>query len=180
VPSWPLELVTPNGVRLLGAIHACDRSELAFNESDAQHPLIAPLVTGVLAARPASCAGHGTGPSVPFSPLSFDESGLEALIAGAHVSVAAPGKRPAPGLPALGTPRSADGHWLVAPGPLGLLVVGDRKELWQTEKLGEHADATRLVDCVVANEAHAVACVDGAHVVLFDRPKQSASTTHKK
>jgi hypothetical protein len=183
VPSWPLELVTPHGVRLMGAIHACDRSELSFNESDAQHPLLTPLATRVLAARPASCAGHGTGPSVPFSPLSFDENGLEALLAGAHIRLAAPGKKPAPGLPALGTPRSADGHWLVSPSPLGLLVVGDRKELWQTASLaglGEHADATRLVDCVVANEARAVACVDGGRVVLFEHPKQSASTTHKK
>jgi hypothetical protein len=179
-PSWPLEVATPNGVRLLGAIHACDRSELSFNESDAQHPLRTPLPTRLLAARPASCAGHGTGPSVPFSPLSFDENGLEALIAGAHVSLAAPGKKPAAGLPALGTPRSADGHWLVAPSSLGLLVVGDRKELWQTANLGEHADATRLVDCVVANEARAVACVDSGRVVLFEHPKQSASTTHKK
>ncbi|MET0790742.1 MAG: hypothetical protein ABW061_04415 [Polyangiaceae bacterium] len=180
VPSWPLEVVTPSGQRLLGAIHACDRSELSFNTSDAQHPLLPPLATRVLAARPASCAGHGTGPNVAFSPLSFDDNGLEALIAGARVSVASPGKKPAPGLPALGTPRSPDGHWLVAPSPLGLLVVGDRKELWQTEKLAEHADATRLVDCVVANDARAVACIDSGRVVLFEHPKQPASATHKK
>jgi len=180
VPSWPLELMTPSGVRLLGAIHACDRSELSFNESDAQHPLLPPFATRLLAARPASCAGHGTGPAVPFSPLSFDDNGLEALIAGAHVSVAAPGKKLASGFPALGTPRSADGQWLIAPSPLGLLVVGERKELWQTEKLGEHADVTRLVDCVVANAARAVACVDSGRVVLFEHPKQSASTPHKK
>jgi hypothetical protein len=179
-PAWALDLVTPSGVRLLGAIHACDRSEVSFNESDAQHPLLAPVATRLLAARPASCAGHGTGPSVPFAPLSFDDSGLEALIAGAHVTLSAPGKKPVQGLPALGTPRSADGHWLVAPTPLGLLVVGDRKELWQTEKLAEHADATRLADCVVADEARAVACVDSGRVVLFEHPKQSASTTHKK
>ena len=182
--SWPLELSTPSGKRLLGAIHACDRSELSFNASDAQHPLLPPLPTRMLAARPASCAGHGTGPSVAFSPLSFDDDGLEALIAGAPLHVVEPGKKPSPSLPALGTPRSADGHWTVSPSPLGLLVVGDRKELWQ---LGQPPDATRLVDCVVANEARAVACVDAGRVVLFERPKQSASpastsasATHKK
>lgn len=179
-PSWPLELATPSGVRLLGAIHACDRSEVSFNESDAQHPLLAPVATRLLAARPASCAGHGTGPNVPFAPLSFDDTGLEALVAGAHVSLPAPGKKLVAGLPALGTPRSADGRWLVTPTALGLLVVGERKELWQTEKLGQHADATRLADCVVANEARAVACVDSGQVVLFEHPKRSASTTHKK
>ena len=181
-PSWPLELSTPSGKRLLGAIHACDRSELSFNESDAQHPLLPPLPTRLLAARPASCAGHGTGPSVPFSALSFDDNALEALIAGAPLHVVEAGKKPTPSLPALGTPRSADGHWTVSPSPLGLLVVGDRKELWP---LGELADATRLVDCVVANEARAVACIDSGRVVLFERPKPSASApsasaTHKK
>jgi hypothetical protein len=142
--------------------------------------LLTPLPTRLLAARPASCTGHGTGPGVPFSPLSFDDNGLEALIAGSRVSLAAPGKKLSPGLPALGTPRSADGHWLVTPTPLGLLVVGDRKELWQTKKLSDYTDATRFVDCVVANEARAVACVDSGRVVLFEHPKQSASTTHKK
>ena len=68
-----------NGQRVLGAVHACDRSELLFNESDATHPLLPPLTTRLLAARPASCAGHGTGPSVAITPLSFDENGLEAL-----------------------------------------------------------------------------------------------------
>ena len=181
-PSWPLELSTPSGKRLLGAIHACDRSELSFNASDAQHPLLPPLPTRMLAARPASCAGHGTGPSVAVSPLSFDDNGLEALVAGAPLNVAEPGKKRGASLPVLGTPRSADGRWTVTPSPLGLLVVGDRKELWP---LAEAADATRLVDCVVANEARAVACVDSGRVVLFERPKQSAtaagtSATHKK
>ena len=183
VPSWPLELSSPSGQHVLGAVHACDRSELLFNESDAAHPLLPPLYTHLLAARPASCAGHGSGPAIAIAPLSFDDNGLEALVAGARVTVAPPGKKPTAGLPALGTPRSPDGRWLVTPSALGLLLIGERKELWQTSKLSEHADASRFTDCVVANEARAVACVDGGRALVFERPRTSSpssSTTTRK
>ena len=142
-----------------------------------------PLTTRLLAARPASCAGHGTGPSVAIAPLSFDESGLEALVAGARVSVTPPDKKPAAGLPELGTPRSPDGRWLVTPTPLGLLLVGEKKELWQTDKLSEHADAGRFTDCVVANDARAIACIDAGRAILFERQQTKAaspSTTTRK
>ena len=178
-PNWPLDLVAPSGQRVLGAVHACDRSELLLNESDAQHPLLPPLATRLIAARPASCTGHGTGPSVLITPLNFDDNGLEALIGGVLVNVAPLGKKPVPGLPALGTPRSPDGRFLVSPSALGLLVTGERKELWQTDKLTEHADAARYTDCVVANDARAIACIDSGRAIVFERPKQTASSTHK-
>lgn len=179
-PNWPLELTSASGLRVLGAVHACDRSELLFNESDATHPLLTPLTTRLLAARPASCTGHGTGPVVTITPLSFDDSGLDALVAGAHVTVAPTGKKPAAGLPELGTPRSPDGRHLVTATALGLLVSGERKELWQTEKLSEHADAGRFTDCVVANDSRAVACIDAGRTLLFERPKATASTTTRR
>ena len=178
-PNWPLELLAPNGQRVLGAVHACDRSELLLTESDAQHPVLPPLATRLIAARPASCTGHGTGPSVLITPLNFDDNGLEAMISGVLVNVAPPGKKPVPGLPVLGTPRSPDGRSMVSPNALGLLVTGERKELWQIDKLTEHSDATRLTDCVVANDARAVACIDSGRAIVFERPKPSASTTHK-
>lgn len=179
-PNWPLELASSSGRRVLGAVHACDRSEVLFNESDATHPLLPPLTTRLLAARPASCTGHGVGPAVTITPLNFDDDGLDALVAGMRVTVASSGKKPAAGLPELGTPRSADGKWLVTPTALGLLVNGDRRELWQTSKLSEHADASRMTDCVVANDARAVACIEAGRAILFERPKTSAGTaTHK-
>jgi len=179
-PSWPLELASESGQHVLGAVHACDRSELLINSGDAAHPLLPPLLTPLLAARPASCAGHGAGPSIAITPLSFDENGLEALLAGALVSAGTSGKKPAARLPQLGTPRSPDGKFLVTPSALGLLVSGERKELWQTEKLTEHADATRFTDCVVANDARAIACIDAGRVLVFERPKPSASTATRK
>ena len=178
VPSWSLELAAPNGPRLLGVVHACDRSDLLFNETDAQHPLL-PLPSRMLAARPASCTGHGTGPSISVAPLGFDDNGLEVLLAGARISLAPPGKKPGSGLPAMGTPRSPDARWLVTPSALGLLVLGERKELWQTAKLPAHNDAGRFSDCVVANDARAVACLDSGHALVFERPKPSASSAHK-
>jgi hypothetical protein len=173
-PSWPLDLASASGLHVLGAVHACDRSELLFNESDAAHPLLPPLTTRLLAARPASCAGHGTGPAVSITPLSFDDNGLDALVAGARVTVAPPGKKPAARLPELGTPRSLDGRWLVTPSPLGLLLIGERKELWQTNRLAEHADAGRFTDCVVANDARAVACIDAGRAIVFERRQTSS------
>ncbi len=177
VPGWPLELATADGQRITGTSHACDRSELLFNRSDAQQGLLPPLATRLLAARPASCAGNGRGPNVVIAPLSYDAAGLDALVEGAHVG-SAPGQKPAPGLPPMGSPRSPDGRWLITPTALGLLVIGDRKELWQTNALSEHADASKFSDCVVASEARAAACVDAGRVVLFARGKASTGIPH--
>jgi hypothetical protein len=179
VANWPLDLALSNGQRVLGAVHACDRSELFLNQSDPEHRLLPPLVTRVLAARPASCAGHGSGPNVPLAPISFDGNGLDALVAGSRVGLVPAGKKPVAGLPAIGAPRSPDGRWLVTPNQLGLLVLGDRKELWQTKQLPEHADATRFTDCVVANDARAVACIDSGRALLFERPRPGPSTPHQ-
>ena len=166
-PSWPLELAAPNGQRITGTSHACDRSELLLNQSDAQRALLPPLTTRLLAARPASCTGHGTGPSVSIAPLSFDENGLDALVAGSHVSSAAAPKSAA--LPTIGTPRSPDGRWLVTATSLGLLLIGDHKELWQTTALTDHADPNKFSDCVVSNDAHSVACLEAGHALIFER-----------
>jgi hypothetical protein len=179
VPSWPLELLAANGERVTGTSHACDRSELLLNVSDAQHGLLPPLTTRLLAARPASCAGHGTGPAVSIAPLGFDELGLDALVNGSHVTSAAAGQKQPTPLPTPGTPRSPDGHWLVTQTALGLLLVGDHKELWQTSTLHEHADASKFSDCVVANDARAVACVEAGRVLVFERGKPDTTALRK-
>jgi hypothetical protein len=178
-PSWPLELLGGSGVRVTGTSHACDRSELLINVSDAEHTVLPPLTTRLLAARPASCAGHGTGPNVAIVPLAFDGSALDALFAGSHLDTNGTAKPPE-GLPTLGTPRSLDGHWLVNATPLGILLTGDRRELWQTDKLQAHASAGKLTDCVVANDARAVACIDAGRAIIFERPKQQSTSAGRK
>jgi hypothetical protein len=170
-PSWPLELVSGNGVQVTGTSHACDRSELLFNASDANHKLLPPFTTRLLAARPASCAGRGNGPNVTLTPLAFDGSTLDALVAGSHLDTSPSGAKLPLGLPSLGTPRSPDGRVLVLATPLGLLLTGDRKELWQLDKLQAHANASKLTDCVVANDARAVACIDAGRAVVFEHPR---------
>lgn len=177
--SWSLELAAADGERITGTSHACDRSELLFNVSDAQRGLLPPLTTRLLAARPASCAGHGTGPAVSIAPLGFDQLGLDALINGCHVSTAAAGQKQPATASAPGTPRSADGRWLVTPTALGLLLVGDHKELWQTSALHDYADASKFSDCVVANDARAVACVEAGHVLVFERGKPDTTALRK-
>ena len=180
VPSWPLELTGGSGVRVTGTSHACDRSELLINASDAEHSVLPPLTTRLLAARPASCAGRGNGPYVTLVPLAFDGNTLEALLAGSHLNANRGAAAPPAGLPSLGTPRSPDGHVLVSVTPLGLLLTGDRKELWQTDKLQAHNNASKLSDCVVANDARAVACIDAGRAIIFQHPKQpSPSASHK-
>ncbi|HEX3851952.1 MAG TPA: hypothetical protein VHW01_13360, partial [Polyangiaceae bacterium] len=179
VASWPLELAAANGERVTGTSHACDRSELLFNVSDAQRGLLSPLTTRLLAARPASCAGHGTGPAVSIVPLGFDDQGLDALVNGSRVTSAAAGQKQPASIPALGTPRSPDGRWLITPSALGLLLIGDHKELWQTSALHEHADASKFTDCVVANDARAAACIDAGRVIVFERGKPSVTSTKK-
>jgi hypothetical protein len=173
-PSWPLELVGGSGVRVTGTSHACDRSELLFNVSDAEHTLLQPLTTRLLAARPASCAGRGTGPSVTIAPLGFDGSALDALVAGSHLDPNVSGAKVPAGFPSLGTPRSADGRTLVTATALGLLLSGDRRELWQLDKLQAHSNASKLTDCVVANDARAVACLDAGRAIIFERPRAAS------
>lgn len=177
VPSWPLELSGGSGVRITGTSHACDRSELLLNESDAEHTILPPLATRLLAARPASCNGRGLGPAVSIAPLSFDGAALDALLAGSHLNTSGTTAKNLEGLPAIGTPRSPDGKTLVTPTALGLLLTGDRRELWQVDKLAAHASAVKFTDCVVANGASAVACVDAGRAIVFARPTRPAAAT---
>jgi hypothetical protein len=179
-PSWPLELASGSGARITGTSHACDRSELLLNESDATHAMLPPLMTRLLAARPASCAGRGSGPSVTLSPLSFDGATLDALLAGSHLNTNSGSQKLAAGLPALGTPHSADGRVLVNATQLGLLLTGDRKELWQTDKLQAHINAGKFTDCVVESDALAVACIDAGRVIIFERPKEPSTSAGRQ
>jgi len=68
-----------------------------------------------------------------------------------------------------GTPRSPDGKHLVVPGPLGLLVLGGKAEMWTVD------GAASLSECVVANGAAAAACISKDHVVVVTpEPKAPA------
>jgi hypothetical protein len=143
---WPLEVVSPNGARITGAVHACDRSELLLTTS------AEPIVTPLLAARPGPCAG-GRAPVTTLVPIGWSARGLEAIVAGSRIGADS-------GRARLGAPRSSDGHVVTAT-PLGALVVGEHTALWRVPELAAPSA------CVVANGARAVACVDGGRVKLM-------------
>ncbi|HEY2408608.1 MAG TPA: hypothetical protein VGI10_21530 [Polyangiaceae bacterium] len=171
-PLWPLDVTSGTGSKLVGVAHACDRSELLLLVNSAAGTPEPPIATSLLAARPASCAGHGTGPMPALAPLGFEGPSPTLLVAGAPVGTA--DLKALPPLPSLGAPRSPDGRLLVVPTSLGVFVGGERKELWRIGKVKDHSDATKLHDCVVQNDAKSVACVEAGKVVRFLRPVAAA------
>lgn len=156
---WPLEVRSAAGRRWTGVAYACDRSEIALTFSEPGAPPPAPQATTLLSPRPGACAG-GSGPrALAPAPIAFTDQ-LQAIVAGALVG-------PEPKGAALpGSARSPDGRHLVALTPLGLLVTGERTQLWT---LPGEVDPKQLGDCVVANGGQRVACVQGAAVRLFER-----------
>jgi hypothetical protein len=161
--AWPLDVVDPAGKRLTGSLCTCDASEIQLATIDAGGQIQPGLPTRLLSPRPGGCKGRFTCPDPV--PIAATADGFSVLIAGALVEP----KKLGPGLPSPGSARSADGKWLVAATPLGLVVSGQTQELW---KLPEAPlDTRRAQDCVVANDRSAVACVVDGKAVLFKRPQ---------
>ncbi|HEV8244405.1 MAG TPA: hypothetical protein VGP93_01420 [Polyangiaceae bacterium] len=152
-----LKVVAPGSEqRFSDIIYACDRSELSL-EIEAGSA----LTTRLLAPRPGACAGARFTPFPAPAVIAFAGGEMEALIAGSLVK-AGSGRGL---LPELGSPRSLDGHWLVVPTRLGLLLRGDKPELWELP--ASAPKPSELADCVVGNERRAVACVAGKRALLF-------------
>jgi len=165
VVAWPLGVESESGVRLESAMQACDRNDVVLQFVDAAgKPTLRPRLP-LLAARPGSCTG-GRAPELSLVPLGWKKGSLEIVVAGEHVgpltNAALADER------VLGTPNSPDGRFLVLPTSLGLLVMSKGKnELWRGAAIG---DARRLSDCVVANDAASVACLEGNEVQIAERP----------
>jgi hypothetical protein len=165
--AWPLDVVSDSGARFLGAAYACDRSEvqLMFTEPN-NGPPANPINTELMAPRPGVCKGGREFP--PPTPIVYGHGAFQALIAGFLVSSTSPSA--AQSLPQPGSARSQDGKWTVAASPLGIAVIGERKELWNLQALpAEQAEAAKLSHCIVSNAASAVACVQGGKAVLYLR-----------
>jgi hypothetical protein len=159
--SWPLALSRTDGVRVSGLAPACDRSEVLLVLSEATQP---PEITTLLAPRPGACKG-GAVPRLGLAPLGFKDDKLEAIVAGDHVGPTVSKGEATLRPRVLGSARSPDGRLSIAPVSLGLAVIGgDKAELWRV------GDTQPRADCVVADQAKAVACVDGTSVKLWTRP----------
>jgi len=158
VAAWPLELRTESGQHLTQLVPSCDRSDvvLGLGDPSASGPRL-PL----LAPRPGACTGKPA-PKLSLVPLSIGKDDFGLVVAGQRVDA-----RTTPASGGRGTARSPDGRSEVIPTSLGLLVsTGSKTELWR----GSVSDARRYSDCVVANGARAVACVDSGSLVIAQRP----------
>jgi hypothetical protein len=158
IAAWPLELRTASGKRLAQLVPSCDQSEVVLGLDD---PSLAGPRLPLLAPRPGACAGKPA-PKLPLVPLSIGKDDFGLVVAGQRVEA-----RSTPATGGRGTARSPDGHSDVVPTSLGLLVTTNGKaELWR----GSVSDARRYSDCVVANGARAVACVESGSLVIAQRP----------
>ena len=155
--TWPLE-VTAGSDRLMSVLYSCDRSEvqLLIGGSSART-----LPTALLAPRPGVCRGGRVAEPIPLSPVAMGPGGVEAVLSGARLEAGAIPE----GRPPRGSARSENGKVLALPTTLGLIVSGDKTELWKVDNWAVSPGS----DCVVANDARRAACVRANRVEIYRR-----------
>lgn len=153
VDAWPMTVTGPGDLRWVGMSTPCDRAEVMMLQTAASGAPVPPEPIALLAPRPGAC-GRGAGPQVPTpTPVHWSAEIRAGIFAGSLFG--ATGALPATTMP--GAPRSPDGKRLVVPTSYGILVLGGEKpQLWKGDVLGA---TSTFSDCVVANEAAAVACI---------------------
>jgi hypothetical protein len=169
---WPLEVVARDGRKWAGVVPACNRSELVLSFT-LPNGSLAPLTpTQLLAPRPGVCKAPKTWP-LNIAPIAFTGELPTAIIDGACVAEQGatlcqnPSKL-GPTLP--GSPRSPDGRRLVVASVLGPVVFGgNRPERWENAAF----EGAPLSDCVVSNDASAIACIQQGKVLFSLRPVTS-------
>jgi hypothetical protein len=153
----PLDVFAAPGQRWAGVTYSCDRSEVMLAVEGA-----APLVTGLLSARPGVCGHAPFSSSATPPPLGAGHGKVSAIVGGAVVGDAA--VQPVP----LGAARSMDGRWTVVPTSFGLLVDGPVHRL---VNVGANVPSpAALTDCVVHTTGKAVACVHKRRALLIQTP----------
>ncbi len=158
VDPWPLVPRGPHGETLTAATLACNEPMISLVGSDPSGRVVQVGTTQTLAPRPGLCGARTN--RLEFQPprlrpILWPAAGLSALVDGLWVG-------PEANAGARGAPLSANGQQLVArPEAIrdGLLVRHAGKyELWAS------ADASKLSDCVINNDASAIACISGNQV----------------
>jgi hypothetical protein len=160
--SWPLDVTSSSGQRLVGSLCVCDASEVALSLTDSAGAPQPPVPTRLLSPRPGGCKGRFVCPDPV--PVATNAQGFSVLLGGALLEP----KKSEKTLPSPGSARSPDGNWLVSSTPLGLVVSGASPELWKLPDAP--VDARHAQDCVIANDRAAVACVADGKVILLKRP----------
>ncbi|WP_394838161.1 hypothetical protein LVJ94_14745 [Pendulispora rubella] len=180
VRTWSSRVVSPDGTyRFIEAYSACDGVALHATlapTADADFHDIALPVAPPLSAR---CAA-GKGEPAPVIPIAWGAAGLEAIVAGEPILVAADYARASAlsvpldqqGPP--GSPRSPNGKTLAVPTPQGIVVrAAGKTRLFRAKELeGGYGE---LRDCTVSDDGARVACVRGgrAFVGVWDAPAPS-------
>jgi hypothetical protein len=169
VAVWPSAVTSPDlGVRWTDVIDPCDGSPLRAKFASGPREDAADVVLPVPAPLGAACA-LGRKSEFRLVPISWDPSGLQALVDGVPVLVHsnlgaasavdafvdAPARR--------GTPRSPDGRALVVATSSGLVVrAGGRDRMFRAPELdGFYEDQQ---DCTVSNDQVHVACIQAGKV----------------
>jgi len=152
-PLPPLD-VRAGGRLFTGAVFSCDRSEVTLG-FDAGPP----QKTALLSPRPGACGRTVFAPGVTPRAVAAG-TGLLALVGPTLVGDAGAGAATT-----AGSPRSADGRWLVVPTPFGLLIDGGAHRLLD---LARAAEPALLTGCVVANGGTRAACIDRGRVLLIE------------
>jgi hypothetical protein len=168
--AWPSEVVSPDGThRLIDSYDPCDGFALratvvATGGNDAKDVLLP--IEPTVGLR---CQG-ARGVPVRAVPIAWGPLGLELVVGGFPVVVAADLGNAAPlvaplGQPVtLGAPRSPDGRTLVVPVTEGILVMGARSRLLRAKELeGAYGE---LYDCAVSDDGARVACARGGRAFV--------------
>jgi hypothetical protein len=164
VAVWPSAVTSPDlAVRWTDVVDPCDGSPLRAKFSSGPREDFADVVLPVPAPLGAGCA-LGRRAEFRLAPVSWDGTGLQALIDGVPVLVYsnlggsspldafvdAPARR--------GSPRSPDGHALVVATGSGLIVwAGGRDRLFRAPELEGSYEEQQA--CTVSNDQVHVACI---------------------
>lgn len=169
-PVWPTALLAPDGSRLVEVYDACrgGRLRATFAPSsktpdaephDVPLPVETPLVPPCTTSR---------GEPADVSPISWGPAGLELFVAGeplvvdASLSHATSLLKPSGQRPSRGAASSPDGSAVALATPLGVVVRTPKGEF----RVKGGGLGTALSQCTVADDASAIACLDGAKAVL--------------
>jgi len=171
VRTWSSRVVSPDGsLRFIEAYSACDGVALHATlapTADAEPRDVALPVAPPFSARCAS----GKGEPAPVIPVAWGAAGLEAVVSGEPILIAADYARASAlsvpldqqGPP--GSPRSPNGKTMAVPTVQGIVVrSGGKSRLYRAKELdGGYAE---LRDCTVSDDAARVACVRGGRAFV--------------
>jgi hypothetical protein len=169
VAVWPSAVTSPDlAVRWSDVVDPCDGSPLRAKFLSGPREEGTDVVLPVPAPLGAGCA-LGRKTEFRLVPISWDPSGLQALVDGVPVLVYANlgGASPLDAFvdaPARrGTPRSPDGHALVVATSSGLVVrAGGRDRVFRAPELDGFYEEQQ--DCTVGNDQVHVACIQAGKV----------------